>query len=226
MTLVKGHLNAPVKARARDGKVIQTALHKAAHLVHAEVRLHKIGMLIVEREQLVLEGRKLEEVALLLNALKRTVAIGAQMLTLAAVLLVALLHLSVGEIRLVRHAIPAIVAALIQVARLLHALPEILHRMMLARLGGADKVVVRNLKLVPQLSKVRSLRVGPLLRRHAMLGCSLCHLLAVLVHAGQELNVITSGATITRLHVSKNRGVRGSQVRIGVHVIDGRSDKK
>ena len=99
-------------------------------------------MLIVELEQLVLERGKLEEVGLLLHALERTMAIGAQMLTLAAILLVALLDLRLGEVGLIGHAVPAVVAALIQVARLFHALPQVLNGVMLTLLGGTDKVVV------------------------------------------------------------------------------------
>ena len=226
VTLVKRDLDAPVKARTAHGKVIKAALDKAAYLIHTERRLDKVGVLVIELEQLVLEGGKLKEVGLLLHALKRTVAVGAQVLADAAVLLVALLDLRIGEVGLVRHAIPTVVAALIQVAGLLHALPQVLHGMMLARLGGADEVVVGDLELAPKLLEVRSLAVGPLLRRHVVLGCGLGDLLAVLVHAGQELDVIAGGATITGLNVGDDGGISRAQVRIGVDVVDGRRDKE
>ena len=113
VALVERNLNTPVKARTAHGKVVETALDKAAHLVHAERGLNKIGVLVIELEQLVLEGGKLKEVGLLLHALERTVAVGAQVLTDAAVLLVALLDLRIGEVGLVGHAVPAVVAALI-----------------------------------------------------------------------------------------------------------------
>ena len=77
MALVKRNLDAPVKARATHGKVVEAALDKAANLVHAERRLDKVGVLVIELEKLVLEGGKLKEVGLLLHALKRTVAVGA-----------------------------------------------------------------------------------------------------------------------------------------------------
>ena len=226
MALVERDLDAPVKARAAHGKVVETALDKAAHLVHAERGLNKIGMLVIELEQLVLEGGKLKEVGLLLHALERTVAVGAQVLADAAVLLVALLDLRVGEVGLVRHAVPAVVAALIQVAGLLHALPQILHGMMLARLGGADEVIVGDLELAPKLLEVRSLAVGPLLRRHVVLGCGLGDLLAVLVHAGQKLDVIAGRAAIACLNIGDDGGISRAQVRIGVDVVDRRRDKK
>ena len=226
VALVKGNLDAPVKARAAHGKVVEAALDKATHLVHAERGLDKVGVLIIELEQLILESGKLKEVGLLLHALERTVAVGAQVLADAAVLLVALLDLRIGEVGLVGHAIPTVVAALIQVAGLLHALPQVLHGMMLARLGGANEVIVGNLELAPKLLEVRSLAVGPLLRRHVVLGRGLGDLLAVLVHTSQELDVIAGGAAIASLNVGNDGGISRAQVRIGVDVVDRRRDKK
>ena len=55
---------------------------------------------------------------------------------------------------------------------------------------------------------------------------SLGHLLAMLVHAGEELDVIAGSTAIARLYVGKDRGVCRSQVRIGVHVVDGRGDEE
>ena len=50
VALVKRDLNAPVKARAAHGKVVKAALDKATHLVHAERRLDKVGVLVIELE--------------------------------------------------------------------------------------------------------------------------------------------------------------------------------
>ena len=69
VALVKRNLDAPVKARTAHGKVVEAALDKAAHLVHTERGLDKVGVLVIELEQLVLEGGKLKEVGLLLHAL-------------------------------------------------------------------------------------------------------------------------------------------------------------
>ena len=123
VALVERDLNAPVKARTAYGKVVEAAFDKTAHLVHAERRLDKVGVLVIELEQLVLESGKLKEVGLLLHALERTVAVGAQVLADAAVLFVTLLDLRIGKVGLVGHAVPAVIAALVQVAGLLHALP-------------------------------------------------------------------------------------------------------
>ncbi|VWM24417.1 Uncharacterised protein [Collinsella intestinalis] len=222
--VVEGDLNAPVEGRAGDGQVVQTALDKGANLVHAEIGLDEIGMLVIEREQLVLERGELEEPALLLDALERAIAVGAEVLALGAAGLVGLVDLGLGEEGLVRHAVPAIVAALVDVAGLLHALPQVLHGAFLARLGGADEVVVRDLQLLPQLMEVRSLRVAPLLRGHTVLFGGLGDLLAVLVHAGEKFDVVAGGTAVARLDVGDDRRVRGAQVRVGVHVVDGCGD--
>ena len=223
--VVEGHRDTPVEARAADGKVGEAALDEAAHLVHAEGRLDEVGVLVVELEQAVLERGELEEVGLLLYALERTMAIGAQMLTLAAILLVGLLYLVLGEVGLLGDAVPAVVAALIQVAGLAHALPQVLHRVVLARLGGADEVVVGDLELAPEVLEKRGLRVAPGLRRVEAVGSGgLCDLLAVLVHAGEELDVVAGGAAVARLDVAEHRAVRGAQMRRRVDVVDGGGD--
>ena len=226
MFLVKGHRDAPVEARARNGEVLQTPLHEAANLVHAEVGLDKIRVLVIELEQAVLERGELEEVGLLLHALERTAAVGAEVLALGVVLLVGLRDLGLGEVGLLGHAVPAVIGALVKVAGLLHALPEVLHGVVLALLGGADEVVVRNLELAPEVLEEGSLEVAPLLWGHAVLGRGLGDLLAVLVHAREELDVVAGCATIARLDVAEDGRVGRAQVRLGVDVVDGRGDEE
>jgi hypothetical protein len=223
--VVKGHLDAPVEGRAGDRGVREPALDEAADLVHAEVRLHEVGVLVIEREEPVLEGGELEEVGLLLDALERAAAVRAEVLTLGAALLVCLLDLGLGEVGLLRHAVPAVVGALVEVAALQHAVPQVLDRVVLAGLGGADEVVVGDLELAPEVLEERGLGVAPLLRRHAVVGGGLCDLLAVLVHAGQELDVIACRAAEARLDVREQGAVGGAQVRGGVDVVDGGGDE-
>lgn len=76
VAVIERHGNAPIETRAAHGKVVQAAFDEAAHLVHAEIGLHEFGMLVVERKQLILKRRKLEEVRLFLHTLERTMAIG------------------------------------------------------------------------------------------------------------------------------------------------------
>jgi hypothetical protein len=202
--LVEGHGDAPVKARARDREVLQAALHEAADLVHAEVGLDEVRMLVIELEQAVLERGELEEVGLLLHALERATAVGAEVLALGVVLLVGLRDLGLGEVGLLGDAVPAVVGALVEVAGLLHALPEVLHGVVLALLGGADEVVVRDLELTPEVLEEGRLGVAPLLRGHAMGGSGLGDLLAMLVHAREELDVVAGRAAVARLDVAED----------------------
>ena len=183
-------------------------------------------MLVIELEQAVLERGELEEVGLLLHALERAAAVGTEVLTLGVVLFIGLRDLGLGEVGFLGHAVPAVVGALVEVAGLLHALPEVLHGVVLALLGGADEVVVRDLELAPEVLEEGRLGVAPLLRGHTM-GCrGLRDLLAVLVHAREELDVIARRAAVARLDVAEDGRVGRAQVRLGIDVVDGRGDEE
>ncbi len=54
MLVVEVNLNAPVEGSAGYGQVGPTDIDTGATLVHAEIGLDEIGMLVREREQLVL----------------------------------------------------------------------------------------------------------------------------------------------------------------------------
>ena len=94
----------------------------------------------------------------------------------------------------------------------------------LALLRGTDEVVVGDLELAPEVLEGRYQRVAPGLRRHVVGGGGLGDLLAVLVEAGEELDVVAHRAAEARLDVGQDRGVGRAEVRGGVHVIDGRGD--
>ena len=78
MLLVERERHAPVERGAADGEILETALHEANDLVSARLGLDEIGMSLEEVEQRLLEGRELEEPALLLDALERAIAIRAE----------------------------------------------------------------------------------------------------------------------------------------------------
>ena len=226
---VEGQRDAPVERGARDGEVLEAALDEAHDLVATDLRLDEVGVSGIEVEQRLLELGKLEEPALLLDALEGALAVRAQRdggLVVVAVLVgVGVAHVGLGEVGLLGHAVPALVGALVDVALLLEVLPEVLHRLDVALLGGADEVVVGDLERAPKLLEGRGLGVAPLLGRHVMSGGGVGDLLAVLVDAGEEQRVIAVHATETRLDVGHDGGVGRAQVRGGVHVVDGRGDE-
>ena len=226
---VEGQRDAPVERGARDGEVLEAALDEAHDLVAADLRLDEVGVGGIEVEQRLLELGELEEPALLLDALEGALAVRAQRdggLVVVAVLVgVGVAHVGLGEVGLLGHAVPALVGALVDVALLLEVLPEVLHRLDVALLGGADEVVVGDLERAPKLLEGRGLGVAPLLGRHVVGSSGVGDLLAVLVDAGEEQRVVAVHATETRLDVGHDGGVGRAQVRGGVHIVDGRGDE-
>ena len=202
MLLVERERHAPIEGGAADREVLEAALHERDDLVLARLGLDEAGVRLVEIEQRLLEGRELEEPALLLDALERTVAVRAErvlgigrFLPGGAARLLVMAHLRLGEIGLVRTAVPAVVGVLVDVAAVEQHLQKLLHAGDMARLGGADEVVVGDVERLPQIAKRRLHGVAPSLRRgEAVLLGGLGHLLAVLVHAGEELDVTAAGA--------------------------------
>ena len=79
--------------------------------------------------------------------------------------------------------------------------------------------------LMPRSSQVVEELLGeliaPLLRRKTVLGSGLLDLLAVLIQAGQEEDVVAHQAAVSCEGVGRHRGIRGPEVRDGVHVVDG-----
>ena len=178
------HADAPVEGGARDRQVLQAAAHEARHLVEALLRQHVVRPL-EELEQLVRIGRQPEEIALLLHPFDRRAGLGGD-----AHLLLVEMRLALGVIGLVAHRIPAGIFVEIDVAVLLHPLPDGFRRAVVALFGGVDEVVVRALQPLHHLLEQRHVAVAQLPRAQPLLGGGLLHLLAVLVGAGEEIDVV------------------------------------
>ena len=89
-------------------------------------------------------------------------------------------------IGLVAHRVPAGIFVEIDVAVRLHALPDRVRGAVVARLGGADEVVVRELEFFHHGLEARHVALDQLPRRQIFLGRRLQHFDAVLVGAGEE----------------------------------------
>ena len=181
--LVAGNLDAPVEGGARDRQVLEPALDEAHDLVATLLRADELRMRLIVGEQPVLIGREAEEVALLLDPIDRG-ALGA---TADAIL--AQLGLGFSVVGLVANRVPAGIGRLVDVAVRLHPPPDLLGRAVVARLGGADEVVVGQAERRDHLLEQRRIAVGQLARRELLPGGRLAHLRAVLVGAGQEIDV-------------------------------------
>ena len=210
---VVGHRHTPFEAGARDREVIESPLDEADHLVAPAVGQHEIGVLVVEREQPVLPRREPEEVARLLDPFDRRAA-GR----------LAVDQLGLGVERFVAHRIPAGIGAEVDLVARDEFAPELLHRGLVARLGGADEVVVGKREQLAETAERLGNAVDELLRRLAGRGRRLFHLLAVLVGTGQEHHLAPVEPHETRQRVAGQRGVRVADMRLVVDVINRRGD--
>ena len=182
--VIAGHPHAPVEGGARDRQVLQAAATKLATSFRRSFGSTKFGPL-VELEQLVLIGGQAEEVALLLHPLDRRAGLGGD-----PHLLLVEVGLVLGVVGLVAHRVPAGVFVEIDVAVLLHPLPDRLRRAVVALLRGADEVVVRALQALHHGLEPRHVALHQLARGDALARRGLLHLLTVLVGAGEEIHVV------------------------------------
>src|SRR6478609_5942970 len=175
-------------------------------------------MTVVEIEQLLLIGGKLEEVALLLDPFHRR-----PLRADAFALLVefGLIRVVVG---LVAHRIPAGILAEVNVARRLHPLPDADRRAMMALLGGADEVIVGAVEPLHHLLEKRHVALHQLPRRELFLRRGLQHLDAVLVGAGEEEHVVAVEPHEAGDRVGGDRLVGVADMRRAIGIGDGGSD--
>ncbi len=142
------HRDAPGEAGARDRQIVEAAADEAHHLVAARARRDEVGIALVMREQPLLPRRQAEEIIFLLHPFD-----------FGAGRRLAVEQFALVEERLVAHRIPAGELAEIDFAAALQLVPQRLARADVARLGGADEIVVGD---------VHELRHGAEILRHAV----------------------------------------------------------
>ena len=207
--------DAPRQAGAADGEVAQPGADQPERLVAAELGHDRPGMGRVPVEQAVLEARQAEEVVLLLELLDRQLVDRAQ---------VAGQQVVVAVVQLAAHAVLAPVQVELDVAGVVAALQQLDDGGPVPRLGRADEVVVGDLEVLPRLGELRGDRVGERLRLEpGRLGGPL-DVEAVLVGAGEEVDVVAEQAVPAGEGVADDRRVGVAEVRLGVHVVDRRRD--
>ena len=215
---VAGHRDAPVEGRARDRQILQAAAHEARDLVQALLRQHEIRIAGIELEELVLIGREPEKIALLLDPFDR------RALRAEALAVVVEPGFALVVIGLVAHRIPAGIFVEIDVAGRLHALPDRGGRAVVARLGGADEVVVRAIEHFHHGLEARHVALDKLARRQLLPGRGLQHLAAVLVGAGEEEHVIAVEPHEAGDGVGGDRLIGVADMRRAVRIRDRRGD--
>ena len=209
---VERQRDAPVEGRAAHRQVVHAAFDERADLVFANLRANELGVLVIVGKELVSELGELEKPVLFLDEVDVTAAGGA---------LAVFGQVAFCPLRFARGAVVALVGALVEVALVIEVLHELLDAARVALLRRADEVVVGDVELFPEVRELRDLAVAPLLGRHAVLLRRLGDLLAVLVHARQEPDVVVVHALPARDGVGGNGRVRRADVGHAVHIVDG-----
>src|SRR5204862_1886927 len=166
----------PMKRRAADAEVLEAGFDERANLIQTEGRLEKVRIPCIEIEQRLLIFREPEVVALLFQALD---------------LIAARRTFPIDQLRfrnkdLIDRAVPPLVIPLVDVAVGGDAAPELLRGTMVARLGGPDEIVVRDVQVAAHLTKRARHLLGKYLSLQSGLLCGAFHLLSVFVRSGQK----------------------------------------
>jgi hypothetical protein len=123
--------------------------------------------------------------------------------------------------RLARHAVGAGVGRQVDVPLVVQPLDQLLDRLGVALLGGADEVVVGDLQPLPHLTPAGNHLVAPLDGGHAVGLGGLGYLLAVLVGSGEEEDLLAGEPVVTDQEVGVYGRVGVPDVGNIIHVVDG-----
>ena len=207
--------DAPRDGGAADGEVLQAALHEGPDLVHPALGQDEVGPLGVELQEGLLVLGEAEEVGLLLEARSW----GGR---------------SRGTCRPPpgsRGRTPRRTRSRGRGRRPCRRPPRPARRSRMARTPRLWRSCVVRMKSswvmsswLPELVVAGHHAVRELLGRDALLGGGLLHLLAVLVGARQEVRGVALEAVVAREEVGADGAVGVPDVRVVVHVVDGRRD--
>ena len=96
----------------------------------------------------------------------------------------------------------------------------------MARLGGADKIVIRQLQFFYKRLPVGGERIAIFLRIFLLRERRLLDFLAVFVEAGQKKNFLSQAAPCAGDDIGDDFFVGVAEVRLAVHIINRRGDVK
>ena len=213
--LVARDRDAPLEGRTGHGLIPNLPPQEAHDLVVADARHDPAQVLFVMFDQPgdVFGGS--EKVAFLLHQGQGPAAVRAG---------VALPGAGLGDVGLAGDAVLPLVGPLVDVP-LVHQFPEHgLDHADMARLGGADEVVVADIQDLPQILEVDVDLVHQLLGRHPLRLRGGLDLLPVLVRPCEEIHVVPLHALVTAHDVAGYRRVGVADVGDVVDVIDGSGD--
>ena len=212
---VEVHRDAPLDGGTADAQILQAGLEEIVdHFIFAGGGLDEIRMLLDVPDQPVLILAQLEEIGFLAGLFHGAAAVGA----------VAVLQLQFGEEALAGGAVPALVAALVDVALLVELAEDLLHGLHMTLVRGADEVVVIHIHQFPQILDACHDLVHVGLRGHALGSCLALDLLAVLVSAGEEVGVIAFQLLEAGGGVGGDAAIGVADMQVVAGVVNGRGD--
>jgi len=218
VVLVPGDLDAPGQARLgpRDAEVLEGLLQEGEHFVLVSLGPDEVGVVVDVPDEPLLVLAHPEEVVALLAKLGDRLVVGA---------------LAVDELRLgveafAAHAVVAAVLAEVDVASVVDLPENVLHRSDVVGVGRPDEVVVGDGQLGPEGPELAADSVGEGLGRLVVLPGRLGDLVAVLVGARHEEDVVARHAVKAGHDVAHDGRVGMPDVGRGVDIVDGRRDVK
>ena len=202
--------NTPVECASGYTEVFESLLDEASHLVPSCLRFEEFRMLIVELEDLVCIVGKLEEVCLFACLLNRSAAVRA---------------LAVNQLALCPEgftwcAVQTFVCAFINIALLIHSLPDLLDSCHVSLFCSSDEVIIRDLHGCPQILDACNDLINVLLRSNALLDRLGLDLLSVLIGTCQEHYVISLKSLESCHSICHYGAVCVTDVQIGARIID------
>ena len=214
---VKVHRHAPGKAGTGDAQVLQAGIDEVFHhLVDAAAGLEEVGVLQQVPDPVGVLGQA-EEIGFLLGVLDLPAAVGA----------LAVHQLALRPEGLAGLAVLALVGALVDIALFVHLPEDLLNGGDMVIVGGADEAVVGDVHQLPQvLDALGTLHdaVHEFLGGDAGLGGLVLDLLAVLVGAGEEHDVIALQALVAGQGVGGHGAVGMADVELVGGVVNGGCD--
>ena len=129
-----------------------------------------------------------------------------------------------GVVVLAGHAIGTSIGVFDDVAVVVDFAQELADRVVVALLGRANEVIVRDIEDLPGLGESSRGSVGPLPGSHLVLLRRFRHLLAMLVGTSQEKDVLPEQSVPASNGISIDGAVGVAEVRYVVDVVDRRGD--
>ena len=213
--VVEINRNAPFEGRSRHAQILQAGQQEVVHhLILAALGLNELGMRVDMLNQAVRILAHLEEVRLLLRRLHRPSAVGT-----------ATVHqLRLRPERLAGRAVQAFIAALVNVALLIHLPENLLNLEPVVRIRGADEFVVRGVDAVPDSADLAGGPVDKFLRRQLRLKRLDLILLSMFVRARLKEHVVALVALKARDGIRQDCLVGVADVRLARCIRDCRCD--